>query len=51
MSTSPQEDLHALQHLLLQIRPLQVLPWEPSIRPVKLERLDRLPDSMNSRGR
>ena len=48
MSTSPQEDLHALQYLLLQVRPLQILPWEPSVRPVKFERLDRFPNPMDS---
>jgi len=51
MSTSPQENLHALQYLLLQIRSLQVLPRKSSIRPVKLERLDRFPYPMDSLGR
>jgi len=48
MSTPPQEYLHALEHLFLQIRSFQVLPREPSIRLVKLERLDRLPNPMDS---
>ena len=51
MSTPPQEYLHALEHLLLQVRPLQVLSRKSSIRPVKLERLDRLPYPMDSLGR
>jgi len=46
VSTNFAEYLHALQHLLLEIRARDVLARESAIRSIKLERLDRFPNTM-----
>ena len=47
MTADPAEDLHAFQHLLLEIWTRDVLARESPVRGVKFVRLDGFPDAVD----
>jgi hypothetical protein len=51
MPTHSQKNLHTLQHLPLQPRPAHILAQKTAVRSLEVERLERLPDSVDLRGR